>query len=227
MLDLPAHSATESFNKVCDQGGYILTAISQRRQLNRKDIQAEVEVAAEFAIFHHTRKVTMRRSYQANVHLVSPAASQAFELLFLQDAKKLWLQRWRDVADFSSNRPSFCAMAPVNAPFSWPKSSLSRRSSGMAAQFSLMNARPHRELTLWIARAISSLPVPVSPWINTVELVGATRFTPSRTASSAGLPPISCSNLRAREPLSLHSQPSDGLTGKLLLILYLPSRISG
>jgi hypothetical protein len=39
-------------------------------------------------------------------------------------------------------------MAPVNAPFSWPKSSLSRRSSGMAAQFSFTNERPQRELML-------------------------------------------------------------------------------
>jgi len=81
-------------------GGYILSAISQRRQLNRKDIQAEVEVAAEFAIFHHSREVTMRSSNESNIHLVSPAASQAFELLFLQDAKKLWLQRLWNVADF-------------------------------------------------------------------------------------------------------------------------------
>ena len=32
-----------------------------------------------------------------------------------------------------SKRPRRCAVAPVNAPFSWPKSSLSNRSRGMAA----------------------------------------------------------------------------------------------
>src|ERR1700677_3632511 len=66
----------------------------------------------------------------------------------------------------------------------------------MAAQFNFMNARPHRELRLWIARAINSLPVPVSPSIRTVESVGATRSTCSSTASRAGLLPMICSNLR-------------------------------
>ena len=32
-------------------------------------------------------------------------------------------------------------MAPVNAPFSWPKSSLSSSPAGMAAQFSLTKVR--------------------------------------------------------------------------------------
>src|ERR1700746_3532029 len=43
---------------------------------------------------------------------------------------------------------------------------------------------------------MSSFPVPVSPRINTVEPVGATRSTCSSTASSAGLLPMICSNLR-------------------------------
>src|SRR6266403_1665731 len=47
-----------------------------------------------------------------------------------------------------------------------------------------------------MARAISSFPVPVSPWIRTVESVGATRSTCSSTASRAGLLPMTCSNLR-------------------------------
>ena len=39
----------------------------------------------------------------------------------------------------SSNRPIRLAMAPVKAPFSWPKSSLSRRLSGIAAQLTQTN----------------------------------------------------------------------------------------
>src|SRR5580704_10036902 len=34
----------------------------------------------------------------------------------------------------NSNRPAFCMMAPVKAPFSWPNSSLSSSPVGMAAQ---------------------------------------------------------------------------------------------
>ena len=39
----------------------------------------------------------------------------------------------------SSNLPTFWAIAPVNAPFSWPNNSLSRRPRGIAAQFTLTN----------------------------------------------------------------------------------------
>ena len=85
----------------------------------------------------------------------------------------------------SSKRPTFCAIAPVNAPFSWPNSSLSSRPVGIAAQFSLTNVRALRPLRLWIARAISSLPVPVSPWMSTVESVGATISTCWSTCCSA------------------------------------------
>src|SRR5207253_1310749 len=44
----------------------------------------------------------------------------------------------------SSNRPSRRSAAPVNAPFSWPNSSLSSRVSGMAAQFTAMNGLARR-----------------------------------------------------------------------------------
>ena len=41
----------------------------------------------------------------------------------------------------SSKRPFFVACAPVNAPFSYPKSSDSMRLSGSAAQLTLTNGR--------------------------------------------------------------------------------------
>ena len=48
---------------------------------------------------------------------------------------------------------------------------------GIAAQFKLMKGRFRRGLIRWMARAINSLPVPVSPRINTVASVGATTST--------------------------------------------------
>ena len=44
-----------------------------------------------------------------------------------------------------SNLPTRSVAAPVNAPFSWPNSSLSSRSSGSAAQFTLTNGRLRRD----------------------------------------------------------------------------------
>jgi hypothetical protein len=45
-------------------------------------------------------------------------------------------------------------------------------------------------LASWMACAITSLPVPVSPWMRTVQSVGATTFTSSSNARNDGLDPI-------------------------------------
>jgi hypothetical protein len=47
----------------------------------------------------------------------------------------------------------------------------------MAAQLSLTKARWLRRLWSWMARAMSSFPVPVSPSSRTVESLGATVST--------------------------------------------------
>ncbi len=70
--------------------------------------------------------------------------------------------------------------APVNAPRSCPKSSLSTSPAAIAPQFSLIMARSRRGLSVWMALATSSFPVPVSPVSRIVESVAAT----SRTVSS-------------------------------------------
>ena len=66
-----------------------------------------------------------------------------------------------------SSRPFLVRCAPVKAPRACPKSSLSSSVSGSAAQFSLTKGWVLRGLLKWIARAISSLPVPLSPSIRT------------------------------------------------------------
>src|SRR5207245_1727054 len=71
-------------------------------------------------------------------------------------------------------------MAPVKAPRSWPKSSDSSRPEGMAAQLILTKVRSRRGLRLWMARAKSSLPVPVSPRSSTVVPAGAASSTCER-----------------------------------------------
>lgn len=88
-----------------------------------------------------------------------------------------------------SNAPLVWRSAPVNAPFSWPKSMLSTSDSGSAAQFTETNGPPRRSLKSWIARASSSLPVPDSPCNSTDARVGATARIVSSTRFSAALSP--------------------------------------
>jgi hypothetical protein len=84
----------------------------------------------------------------------------------------------------SSNRPTRLCKAPVNAPRSCPNNSEAISEAGIAAQFTLTKAREALPEFLWIERAINSLPVPVSPLINTVESVGPTLVTRSKRPQS-------------------------------------------
>ena len=65
----------------------------------------------------------------------------------------------------------------------WPKSSESSSVSDSAPQLSATNGRSLRGELKWIARATSSLPVPHSPVMSTVLLVGAIVSTSWNTAS--------------------------------------------
>ena len=97
----------------------------------------------------------------------------------------------------NSKRPSRRCCAPVKAPFSCPKSSEAIKARGIAAQLTAMNARAERLERRWMARAMSSLPVPVSPVMSTVESLLATLDTRANTAVSAGDPPTISSNIEA------------------------------
>ena len=85
-----------------------------------------------------------------------------------------------------SNFPMWRVAAPVKEPFSWPKSSDSISSAGTAAQLSVTKGPACRALFWWIVRAISSLPVPVSPWIATRDSLAATRSTCAISRSISG-----------------------------------------
>ena len=89
----------------------------------------------------------------------------------------------------ASNRPARSRSAPVKAPFRQPKSSLSSRVSGKAAQFTATKGLAARGLPRWMARAISSLPVPVSPEISTVALARLAHAIRPKTCCISGLSP--------------------------------------
>ena len=77
----------------------------------------------------------------------------------------------------ASKRPGLLSIAPVNAPLTCPKSSLSSRFSCNAPQLTRMYGPSDRLLRLWMALAMTSLPVPVSPISSTLAVRGAARAT--------------------------------------------------
>ena len=101
-----------------------------------------------------------------------------------------------------SNRPRLRAVAPVKAPRSWPNSSDSISSRGIAAQFTFTNGFVASALARWMARAISSLPVPDSPVMSTRVRVGATFAICANSAAIGALLPIISkrSSAAARSP---------------------------
>ena len=85
----------------------------------------------------------------------------------------------------ASNLPIFFSVAPVNAPFSWPKSSLSRRVSVMAAQLRQMKGPSRRSLALGPLEKLDAEPSPevvagkrliVVEFLFALLLIGRQRF---------------------------------------------------
>ena len=90
----------------------------------------------------------------------------------------------------ASNRPRRFCSAPVNAPFTWPNSSLSMRCRGIAPQLIATNGAFSRGDSAWMRRAASSLPVPLSPSSSTACCVRATRCSVWSKRCAAGLAAI-------------------------------------
>jgi hypothetical protein len=62
-------------------------------------------------------------------------------------------------------------------------------------ELTVTNERSDRDEFAWIARATSSLPVPLSPWIRIVDRLGAAWMIRSNTCRIRGLRPMMFANL--------------------------------
>ena len=134
----------------------------------------------------------------ADVDLDRLCCRQAARTPLLKHAQQLGLHLERDIADLVEEERAavgeleaahFCAIAPVNAPFSWPNSSLSSSAGGHRGAVDLDEGAIAPAAALVDRARNSSLPVPVSPRTSTVEPVGATTSTSSSTWRSAPLSP--------------------------------------
>jgi len=129
---------------------------------------------------------------------------QAFEFLFLQDTQAVWGCSPGGMSPTSSRnsvpprrpirkRPTFCAIAPVKRrPAHGQKARSQGRSNGNGGAIQLYewtSASPAQNCGP-APRDQPPCRCPVSPWIRTVEPVGATCSTCSSTDSRAGLLPI-------------------------------------
>ena len=195
-MRLPSSRAKRSAKK-CASSAMSPLALAQRRHHDREDVQAEEEIGAEAPGGDLLLEVAVGRRDHAHVDLARlrccrPARSRApGARAAASPACRAAARRSRRGRSCRRRRPrsARCApsSAPVKAPRTWPNSSLSTSPAEIAEQFTFTSGRSRRGLRSWIARAISSLPVPVSPRISTVDGVGATVSTSESTFASAGL----------------------------------------
>ena len=142
-LQLVVELRDEKFHQQID----IVATLPERGQMNRHHVEPIKQIFAETAALDLRFEILVRRRNDAHIDLDARHAADAFEFLLLQHPQKLDLHLKRHLGHFvqkkrslvgSSKRPGFEETAPVNAPFSCPKNSLSIRVDGIAAQLILI-----------------------------------------------------------------------------------------
>ena len=99
-VDAFVHATAELLHEVPDQQQNILGPLAQRRNTDRKNVQAIVEIRAELLLIDQSFQVPVRCGDQPRIRTKRARAPQSFKLALLQDAKKLRLQFERNLPDF-------------------------------------------------------------------------------------------------------------------------------
>jgi len=185
-FDLLVRAPCIFLNEMPNKNGDIFGPIAQPWQLNRKNVESIVEVGAKVALLNHLGQVSVGRGHQAKIYAHSSGVSQPLKFLLLEKSQQFRLQLQANVIHFVKKECPFVRQfKATDTPFGGPcigaplvaKDSFSISPAGMDAQSALTKVWSLRGLSLWIALAISSFPVPVSPSMSTTAPLGATVFT--------------------------------------------------
>ena len=90
-VDIAPHPASNFKGKGFYQQRNIFRALTQRRQMDREDVQSIVEIVTKLAIGYHLFQIAVSGGDQAYVGLDQFIAAQTFKLLLLQNAQQLRL----------------------------------------------------------------------------------------------------------------------------------------
>ena len=172
-----SQGASDATNAAREQR-QLARALAQRRDRQRDAVEAEVEIAPEARRARprpRDRGWSPRRSARRSCARATPPTRSTSRVSSTR--RSLACSRQRQLADLVEEdgaarrrleEPGLACAAPVNAPRSWPKSSLSSSDSESAAQLTETNGAPRAASSAWIARASTSLPTPVSPRMSTL-----------------------------------------------------------
>src|ERR1051326_7947188 len=89
-----------------DEKREVRLAVSERREIYGKDIEAVVEILSELLLLHRVAQVAVRRGDHADIHLHRFRPSDPVERAVLQHAEEFHLKRLARLSDFiEKNRP--------------------------------------------------------------------------------------------------------------------------
>ena len=110
--DLPHQLKCEKLH----EGPDILAPLTQRRQLDFRELQAIVEISAEPSVGDRHFQVGIGRCHNAHIHLDRRAAADALEFLILDDAQQILLKLQGRVADFVEKERAAVSRFKATAP---------------------------------------------------------------------------------------------------------------
>jgi hypothetical protein len=182
--------------EVLGQVGHVLAPVAQGRHAHFHHLQAVVEIAAEAPGGDFGDQVAVGGGHHAHIHRHFLSEPTGRTLRSSSTRSSLACTGQRQLGDLVEEQGAAARVeeqafavpdaAPVKAPLTWPKSSDSMISSAIAAQLIGTKgpaSRPRCAGSCGAASApASSLPVPDSPWISTVDGVGAMRLMRAQTS---------------------------------------------
>ena len=100
------HSHRRCLDEMRGEFGNIFDSFAKRREMNRKDTEAVVQVLAETTLRDFVRQVPIGGRHNADVHTACPLLADPLELAFLNHAQELALELQRDFANFVEEQRS-------------------------------------------------------------------------------------------------------------------------
>ena len=79
-------------------------------------IEAVVEIATKFPLIDHLLLIPVSGGHYRHVYTQRASASEALELLLLQNPEKLGLQAWRNISDFIQGQRSLVGKFETASP---------------------------------------------------------------------------------------------------------------
>ena len=178
--DVLARLFADLLQEMLGQQRNVGDALAQRRQFDVDHVDAVVEILAESPVGHHPAEVVVRGQDHARIDVERLRAADLLELEVLQHAKQFDLHGRAGRADFVEEDRPFVGQLELADLFAHRAG---ERAGHVAEQFAFQQRLGQRAagdfderldraapLWRWIARAISDLPVPLSPVISTVAL---------------------------------------------------------